>query len=166
VTDLLEATTERLRELSGGNLPGVLVDGGLGDALAAAVPAARQAGLDVDLDVDLDPRPPLDVESAVYFCCLEALQNAAKHAQARTFRLRVARRDGDVTFEAIDDGAGFDLDAAARSVGLRSMAERLSVLGGTLALDSEPGGGTRVRGSVPGGASAGVREPAAAGAAS
>jgi signal transduction histidine kinase len=164
VTGLLAATTERLRELSGGNLPGVLVDGGLGDALAAAVPAARQAGLDVALDVDLDPRPPLDVESAVYFCCLEALQNAAKHAQARTFRLRVGRHDGQVTFEAIDDGAGFDPDAAARSVGLRSMAERLSVLGGMLTLDSEPGGGTRVRGTVPVGAHATVL--AGAGAAS
>jgi signal transduction histidine kinase len=146
---LLDSTSRTMRELCDGDLPATLVQGGIGAGLAAALPAVRRSGLDVSIEAPAGPRPPLDLEAAVYYCCQEALQNAAKHARAGQVAVRLAFDGGELTFEVVDDGAGFDPHGRTATSGLDNMAERLAVLGGTLTLESEPGGGTRVRGRVP-----------------
>src|SRR4029077_15073575 len=91
-----------------------------------------------------------DVESAVYFCCLEALQNAAKYAGAGTqAHVHVWKDDGMLLFEVSDSGAGFDPREASQGIGLTNMRDRLGAVGGTLEIESSPGKGTRVRGTVP-----------------
>jgi signal transduction histidine kinase len=93
------------------------------------------------------------VEAAVYFCCLEALQNAAKHAGANArVDVRLARVDGQLRFEVADDGAGYDVDSIGPSAGLQNMSDRIGALGGEVHIESAPGAGTTVRGSVPVGA--------------
>jgi signal transduction histidine kinase len=101
-------------------------------------------------------RFPQEVEAAVYFCCLEALQNAGKHAgehAAATVTIgRDAGADGRdvVAFTVADDGAGFDpAGSAGRGHGFVNMSDRLGAIGGTVEVDSAPGRGTRVSGVVP-----------------
>jgi signal transduction histidine kinase len=91
------------------------------------------------------------LEAAVSFCCLEALQNAAKHAgdDARA-TVRVTKSDGALHFEVVDQGRGFDLSTATlSSSGLQNMTDRIVALGGQLRIDSVPGDGTTVSGTVP-----------------
>jgi len=93
-------------------------------------------------------RYPSEVESAVYFCCLEALQNAYKHAEgARTISISLANGDS-LRFEVSDDGAGFDVDATPAGAGLTNMRDRLAAIGGEVTLSSTAGRGTVVSGSV------------------
>jgi signal transduction histidine kinase len=94
-------------------------------------------------------RYPREVESAAYFCCLEALQNAAKHARGATVAVIELSDDGVLRCEVRDDGAGFDSDAAVPGVGLVSMRDRLAAVSGELASVSSPGRGTRVIGRIP-----------------
>jgi signal transduction histidine kinase len=89
-----------------------------------------------------------DVESAVYFCCLEALNNVAKYAEASSVTIRLAQDDGELRFEVADDGRGFDTERKAYGTGLQGMADRLDAIGGTLRIDSAPGEGTVVAGRV------------------
>ena len=85
----------------------------------------------------------------MYFSCLEALQNAAKHAPGATaVRLSVAA-NGELRFEVQDDGAGFDTAQAGNGQGLTSMRDRLAAVGGRLTVRSTPGQGTVVCGTVP-----------------
>jgi signal transduction histidine kinase len=94
-------------------------------------------------------RYPAEVETAVYFCCLEALQNVAKHApDARAVSLTVVD-DGGLRFEVRDDGPGLAADLAAAGQGLTNMRDRLAAVGGELTIASEPGGGTAVSGVIP-----------------
>ena len=87
-----------------------------------------------------------------YFACLEALQNAIKHARDATgVWIALAGGDGTLRFEVRDDGVGFDERAQPPGVGLAGMRERLAAVGGTLEIASAPGGGTRVAGTVPAG---------------
>jgi signal transduction histidine kinase len=105
----------------------------------------------VPLEVVVDTgseRYPTDVESAVYFCSLEALQNAAKHARASRAEVHVARRDGHLEFTICDNGIGFDLASVRHGSGLRNMRERVSAAGGYITIQSEPRRGTIVRGAV------------------
>jgi signal transduction histidine kinase len=92
------------------------------------------------------------VEAAIYFCCLEALQNAAKHAAGRQATVRFRLDGSRLAFEVADEGAGFDATAAAGGTGLQGMADRLEAIGGRLEVRSAPGAGTIVAGSVPVGA--------------
>jgi signal transduction histidine kinase len=86
----------------------------------------------------------------VYFCCLEALQNAARHAGAGArATVRAWQEQDALIFEVSDDGDGFDLRARRRGAGLTNMSDRLGALGGRLTISSEPGRGTRVSGTVP-----------------
>jgi signal transduction histidine kinase len=94
-------------------------------------------------------RYPADLEGAVYFCCSEALQNAVRHAQATTVKIRLAQEADQLLFVVDDDGRGFNVDSAAEGAGLQSMRDRVDVVGGRLEIVSEPGLGTTVRGSVP-----------------
>ena len=94
-------------------------------------------------------RFPAEVEAAVYFSCLEALQNAAKHAQGATVDLRLWTESGGLLFSVADDGPGYDAAVARRGHGYVNMTDRLGAIGGTVRWDSTPGHGSTVSGSVP-----------------
>ena len=136
-----------LDELSSGLYPARLAEDGL---LVALHQAARTSPLPVVVRADDLPRADLDVEAAVYFCCLEAMQNAAKHARASRIDLRLAFREGALTFAVTDDGQGFVPSAAALTgTGMQNMRDRLEALSGSLVITSAPGAGTTVSGAAP-----------------
>jgi signal transduction histidine kinase len=86
----------------------------------------------------------------VYFCCLECLQNAAKHAgPGAAVTIRLSEAEGRVCFCVEDDGAGFDPGAVARGAGLTNLADRVAAVGGTLRIDAGPGRGTHISGNLP-----------------
>jgi signal transduction histidine kinase len=143
-TDTQDAL-ENLRDLARGIYPPLLADRGLGAALAAQ---ARKAALPVDVEADGVGRFPREVEAAVYFCCLEALQNVAKYANASRARIRLSSDDAVLRFEVSDDGAGFDAGSTAYGTGLQGMADRLDAVRGSFQVVSSPGGGTVVAGTV------------------
>ena len=95
-------------------------------------------------------RYPPEIESAVYYCCLEALQNATKHAgPAARISARLSANDGELRLEVSDDGPGFDVAAVHTGVGLRNMEDRLGAVHGRLTIVSTPGSGTVISGVVP-----------------
>jgi PAS domain S-box-containing protein len=115
----------------------------------AAATRARHS-IDVDLAAGPEPDIPLHVKEALYRIAQEAMHNTVKHARATQIDLRVVSSGGTVTLEAQDNGQGFDAGGSFPGhLGLVSMRERIMQLGGTLALESEPGAGTRIRASVP-----------------
>jgi signal transduction histidine kinase len=137
---------ENLRDLARGIYPPLLADKGLPEALAAQ---ARKGPVPVAVESDEVGRYPPEIESAIYFCCLEALQNVAKYANASRAEIRLAQTNGHIRFEVIDDGSGFDTASHRTGSGLQGMADRLEAIGGTLDVRSEPGRGTTVSGMVP-----------------
>ena len=137
---------ENLRDLARGIYPPMLADNGLSSALRAQ---AQKAALPVEVEGEGIGRYPMEVESAVYFCVLEALQNVAKYAGASKARIRLAENDGRLEFSVSDDGAGFDVATAASGAGTTNMTDRLEALGGRLRIESRPGHGTTVSGSIP-----------------
>lgn len=137
---------ENLRDLTRGIYPPVLAAEGLGPALRAH---ARRAGASVTVSSRGVDRVDPAIEAAVYFSCLEAIQNAAKHANARAVRVRLQRDRHELRFTVSDDGAGFDPARVTRGSGLTNLGDRVAVLGGRLDIDSEPGRGTTVTGRVP-----------------
>jgi signal transduction histidine kinase len=140
-------TAKELRNLTHGIYPPLLRASGLADALFAA---ASHATLPTRLQAGSLGRYPADIEAAVYFCCLEAMQNACKHAgEGATIRLRLREEAGTLAFEVTDDGSGFDAATRGLGAGLLNMADRLAAFGGRLRIDSAPGQGTRVAGTVP-----------------
>jgi signal transduction histidine kinase len=141
-----DETLDTLRDLARGIYPPLLADQGLGAALEAQ---ARKATLPVEVLADGIGRYPQEIEAAVYFCVLEALQNIQKYAGAGGATVRLSERDGTVTFEVEDDGKGFDPATAKRGAGMTNMADRLDALGGRIELDSQPGAGARLRGTIP-----------------
>ena len=145
--DEIQETLERLRDLAHGIYPPLLQDRGLADALAAA---ALRAPIAARVHAhDLGRYPP-DVEATVYFCCLEALQNAAKHAgDGAAVTVRVHADNGGLSFDVTDDGAGFDVGSGRAGVGMTNMRDRVGALGGALQVDSTPGRGTTISGSIP-----------------
>ena len=144
----LEEILQELRDLAGGLHPPVLREFGLREAL---VSVSRRSSPPARLEAAAIGRFPEDVESAVYFCCLEALQNVGKHAGADvTGVIRLWDSERELHFEIEDDGSGCDLESARGSGnGLTNMTDRIAALGGTLSLASSPGRGTTVRGAVP-----------------
>jgi signal transduction histidine kinase len=134
-----------LRDLARGIYPPLLADQGLAAALGAQ---ARKSAVLVDVKADGVGRYPQDVESAVYFCTLEALNNVAKYAGATHARVGLSQRDGELTFEIVDDGRGFDPAVTGYGTGLQGMADRLDSIGGKLDVRSRPGEGTVIRGTV------------------
>lgn len=148
VGDELEEVLEELRRLAHGIYPSLLVDHGLADALAAV---ARRSSPPAAFEASGIGRYPQEIEAGVYFCCLEALQNVGKHAgPAARARIRLWQSSGRLGFEVRDDGVGYDVDSVRdRGGGLANMGDRLGALGGALTVDSTPGHGTKVRGSVP-----------------
>jgi signal transduction histidine kinase len=138
---------EQLRELAHGIYPPLLMDLGLDGALAAI---ARRSPQVVTVDAGGVDRAGPDSEAAVYFCCLEALQNVAKHAPQATVSIDLADTpDGMLRFVVADDGPGFDPATVSVGHGMQNMADRLGAVGGRLAIEATPGGGTRVTGILP-----------------
>ncbi len=137
---------ETLRDLARGVYPPLLADKGLAAALEAQ---ARKAALPVEVESDGIGRYGPDVEATVYFCTLEALNNAAKYAEASRVEVELFRAEGALAFRVVDDGRGFDSTSTSYGTGLQGMADRLDAIGGTLQVESTPGAGTRVTGSIP-----------------
>lgn len=147
--DLQEQTTETLedlRDLARGIYPPLLADQGLPAALAAQ---ARKSPVPVTIESDGVVRYRQDVESAIYFSCLEALNNVAKYSEASSVKIRLLHRNGLLSFEVADDGRGFDPSSTARGTGLQGIEDRLDAIGGRLDVVSSPGNGTTVAGSIP-----------------
>jgi signal transduction histidine kinase len=148
--DLHDAVQE-LRTLAHGIYPPLLVDRGLAEALSAA---AGRASLPTDVAADGIGRYAQNLEAAVYFCCLEALQNAAKHAgEGATAVVRVWEEEGALFFDITDDGVGFDpARRSSQGAGFVNMGDRVGAIGGRLDVQSASGKGTRVSGRIPLGA--------------
>ncbi|HEU4356276.1 MAG TPA: sensor histidine kinase [Actinomycetota bacterium] len=136
---------DNLRDLARGIYPPLLADQGL---VAALDSQARKSTVEVRLVADGVGRYPQEVEAAVYFCALEALQNVAKYAQATSARIRLTQSDGHLAFEIVDDGVGFDLSRAHGS-GLTNMRDRIEAVGGGLEVVSRADVGTTVKGRIP-----------------
>jgi signal transduction histidine kinase len=141
-----QAALGTLRDLARGIYPAVLSDRGL---VAALEGQARKTTIAVEIEADGLGRYDQDVEAAVYFSCLEALQNVAKYAQARRVVVRLAEKHGTIRFEVRDDGIGFERSAVPLGSGMRNMEDRLVAIGGWLEVRSSPGAGTTVVGRVP-----------------
>ncbi len=136
---------ETLRDLARGIYPPLLADKGRGAALESQ---ARKATIPVTVDAVGIGRYSQDVEGAVYFSVLEALQNVQKYAQASRAVVQLREQDGALTFEVVDDGRGFDRAATRNGSGLTNLADRIDALGGEVEVASAPGAGTRLLGSL------------------
>ncbi len=141
-----QAALTSLRDMTRGAYPPILADDGL---VAALTSTARAAPVRVTVDAEEVGRLPKPIEIATYFCCTEAIQNAAKHAGASSVVITLRSRVGAVTFSVVDDGTGFDPSTMRRGVGMRSMTERVESLGGALEVRSEVGRGTRISATIP-----------------
>ena len=142
----IEDALEDVRSLARGIYPSLLADQGLGEALRSA---ALRVPLFTTVECDGLVRYRPEVESAVYFSCLEALQNAVKHARgARSVGVSILT-NGELRFEVRDDGEGFDTKSSLAGQGLMNIRDRLEAVGGRLTVHSVPGEGTVVRGTVP-----------------
>ena len=138
-----------MRDLARGIYPPVLADRGIAAALEAQVARAGPlVALAADASVAAARFAP-EVEAAVYFCCLEALQNCAKHAPGTPVSVWLGREDGWLGWSMHDAGPGFDAATAPKGAGLQNMADRLAAVGGRLEICSVQGEGTTVTGRVP-----------------
>jgi signal transduction histidine kinase len=140
----VDAALDELRSLAAGVYPSLLADRGLTDALRSA---ALRSPVPASVAVNGEDRYGQDVEAAVYFCCLEALQNIAKHAPNAHAVAISLERNGDLRFSVSDDGPGFDAEIAGN--GLVNMRDRVAAVGGTLEIETAPGDGTTIVGHVP-----------------
>jgi signal transduction histidine kinase len=139
----LSAANAELRDLARGMHPVALTERGLRGALDALT-----AGCPVPVELDVaEMHLPERVALASYFLVAESLTNVARYARANGARVRVALEDGVLRIEVSDDGVG-GADPTA-GTGLRGLADRMDVLGGSLAVDSPPGAGTRIAAEIP-----------------
>jgi signal transduction histidine kinase len=151
--ELLVALAERtnealedLRDLARGIYPPLLQDKGLPAALETQ---ARKAVVPTTVEADGIGRFDRATESAVYFSCLEAMQNIAKYAEASRAEITLARGEDRLMFTVTDDGRGFDPARDGYGTGLQGIADRLAVLDGRLRVESSPNRGTLLFGEVP-----------------
>jgi signal transduction histidine kinase len=142
----VEEIIEEVRALARGIYPALLASDGLGEALRAT---GQRAAVPVKIEAAGLGRLPAETERAVYFCCLEALQNVAKHAEGATAIRIVLSRNGELRFEIADDGCGFAAGRQNGGSGITGMRDRLAAVGGQLWVESVPGQGTWVRGRLP-----------------
>lgn len=152
---LLDQLEAHLRNISHELRPRVLENSGLADAIRfLAEGIARRAGLRIEVVADLLERAPPAIETAVYRCVHEMLNNVIKHARASAVSIRLFREDGMLKCAVVDDGIGFDardafLTGSGNQLGLVGILERISVLHGTVEIDSSPGQGAVVEIAVP-----------------
>ena len=144
-TDATDAL-EDLRDLARGIYPPLLADKGLTVAIEAQ---ARKAVVPTTVSSEGIERYPRDIESTVYFCTLEAMNNVAKYAEASAAEITLAQRDGTLRFRVRDDGRGFDVSEHAMGTGLQGITDRVEAVGGSVVIESHPGAGTEIRGTVP-----------------
>jgi signal transduction histidine kinase len=143
----LEDALQELRDLAHGIYPPLLADKGLPEAL---VSGARRSTLPVEVRATGIQRYSQELEAAIYFCCLEAMQNAGKYAgQDAQVSIRIWEEAGGLLFEVADDGAGFDVKKMGIGAGFTNMNDRLGAIGGTLRVESAPGRGTKILGTIP-----------------
>jgi signal transduction histidine kinase len=143
----LKDAVEELRSLAHGIYPPLLMDQGLAAALGSA---AQRATIPTRVEAGPIGRYPSEMEAAAYFCCLEALQNAMKHAGPQaTAVVGVWEEAGALRFTVRDDGTGFDPAAGDGGTGFVNMRDRLGAIGGTLRVESSPGTGTSILGTLP-----------------
>ncbi|HVS04744.1 MAG TPA: sensor histidine kinase [Candidatus Dormibacteraeota bacterium] len=135
-----------LRELARGIYPPLLAEKGLATALEAQ---GRRASIPVQLSTNGAGRYRPDLEAAIYFCCLEALQNAAKYSGASLVQIQLSQENGELVFAVKDDGRGYDALRMKPGAGLQNMIDRVEALGGRLEIESAVGTGTLVTGHVP-----------------
>ncbi len=141
------AAASELRAVAHGIYPPLLHDAGVAPALRAVATRAPIRVRMVDRGMG---RATAGVELAVYYCALEALQNAAKHAGSDVQAVvTLARSPGELVFEVRDDGPGFEPGRHGEGIGLLSMRDRIGAVGGRLEVRSAPGAGTSIRGTVP-----------------
>jgi signal transduction histidine kinase len=142
----VDATIDEIRGLASGIYPPLLGRAGLREALGAA---SRAAALPTTVHVERISRYASEIETTVYFSCSEALQNAAKHATGATAVTISVWEDQRLYFEVRDDGAGFDVATTPLGKGLTNLTDRMSAVGGTISVQSAPGQGTVLGGSIP-----------------
>lgn len=141
----LDRVLSGLRDLAHGIYPAVLETEGLPAALREAVRRAIVA----ELRCAGTGRYPSETEAAVYFCCLEALQNATKHAgPGPKVTIDVAEQARSLRFSIADDGRGYEPNQRLAGAGLQNMTDRIGALGGKLSVRSAPGAGTTTSGSI------------------
>jgi signal transduction histidine kinase len=146
VHDAVVDTIETLNRLSAGLYPPLLAEAGPVVALRAA---AEGTPVPVVVQGDAGRRWSAPVEAAAYFSCLEALQNALKHADAGRIVVTVTSGGEDLGFEVSDDGRGFDTALVLSGSGTANLRDRIAALGGTLSVISTVGRGTTVTGWLP-----------------
>ena len=143
----VDAAIDDVHSLARGTYPYVLTDQGLAAALALV---AGDAPVATTVVAGPLPRYAAEIENAVYFCCLEAVQNASKHAgHAAAVRITLAERAGSVYFDVQDDGVGFDPAAVPAGGGLTNLRDRVAAVRGRVTIESAPGRGTRISATVP-----------------
>jgi signal transduction histidine kinase len=142
----VDEALEEVRSLARGVYPSLLADRGLSEALSAA---ALRSPVRTTVDTDGVGRYPAEIEAATYFCCLEAMQNAMKHAGGvNAISISIAVNE-DLRFEVRDDGGGFVEGEVASGSGLTNMGDRLAAVGGQLLVRTSPGRGTTISGIIP-----------------
>jgi signal transduction histidine kinase len=143
----VERTIEEVRDIAHGIYPAVLTSHGLRAALRAV---AMRAAQPVSVHAPGVRRCRPEVEIAVYFSCLAAIDNAAKHAGPGAVSICLTDTGAALRFTVCDSGPGFDPGRPWAGTGLENMRDRMSAIGGTLTVESAPTQGTRVTGVVPG----------------
>jgi signal transduction histidine kinase len=146
IAQSVEAALAQVREVAHGLYPPLLTASGLPAALRRL---QEHATSPPEIDAVGVGRYPPEIESAVYYCCLEAIQNATKHGgRGVTVSVVLAEEDGRLTFRVVDDGPGFAV-GEVRGLGLQNMEDRVGALGGRLMISTAPGRGTTISGYVP-----------------
>jgi signal transduction histidine kinase len=142
VSDTLTA----LRDLASGIYPAALEEGGVVRALEVAT---QNFPVPTVIESEDLGRYPIESEATVYFCCLEALQNVAKYAEAHSAGVTLHHADGTISFSVHDDGIGFDPKSTVYGSGLRNISDRIAAARGTVEISSQPGSGTTISGRIP-----------------
>ena len=150
ISAIAERTLNQVRDLALLLRPSMLDDFGLLPALNwQAREVSKRTGLNIAVDADAacDDLPD-EHRTCIYRAAQEAMNNAARHAQARSVRVIVRRESGKVRFSVQDDGCGFDA-RYTRGLGLLGMEERVRRLGGALIIESQPGRGATISAELP-----------------
>jgi signal transduction histidine kinase len=143
--DQVEETIDEVRSFARGIYPSLLAERGLTEALRAA---GRSAPVPTIVDAPSIGRYPPEIEATIYFSCMEALQNAAKHAHGATGVTISLSGKPYLRFAVSDDGSGFDTRSTNGGTGLTNLRDRLDAVGGELRVESVLGKGTRVTGVI------------------
>ncbi len=143
----IEQALEEFRSMTWEIYPAILSDRGIADALRAV---ALRSAVPTRVEVGTLAEYPPEIATAVYFCCVEALQNVAKHAPgADGAQIVIGEQNSMLRFSVTDDGPGFRKDEARLGAGMINMRDRMAAVGGELKIRSTPGQGTSILGQIP-----------------